>query len=119
MAKATLNEPAATAAPKPAQSPDDLIRIYNKSTKQYRHGDYLSPPHAFLTVPRWLAKLWLEGYSNDFDSGDVAMQAVNGAQQALIESEDKRKQLEVEKQALSDEIEELRAKISGKGKSLA
>lgn len=95
--------------------PKDLegVRIYNRSRKQIRHGDHLSAPNSFITVPRWLATKWLDGLPDVFVSGDEALKAVDGSSARADAAEAKNAELEKEKAALALELAELRKKVSG------
>lgn len=117
---------AAVVAPAPAAAaPSDLVRVYNRSRRIFTHEIYKNNPHglppcryvaaanAHVTIPRWLAEMWMRMFPDDIISGDAAMRAVDATQADLIASEDKRKALEAEKAALEEELKALRAKISG------
>lgn len=112
------NPPGAQAASAPAQTPTDLVRVFNKSKKPFTHeiykGDargfdparHISAPQAFATVPRWLAELWLSGYPEDFIAGDDALRSLDPAQGELIAAKEKAATLEAEKASLQAELDE-------------
>lgn len=102
------------AAATPDYSAEDLelIRVYNKTPKQYRHGDHLAAPHAFTSVPRWLAKKWVAMFPDEIVSGDDAQKTVDGSNAALQAANAKAEALETEKAALADELEQTKAALA-------
>lgn len=126
-APAQPNGPVASApAPAAEQSPDALVRVYNKSRKPYTHEIYLgdaagrSPakhvaaPSAFTTIPRWLAEKWTKEYPEDLLPGDSALAAVDPDQANLQAEKEKSRALEQELAALKADMDELKAQLAQK-----
>ena len=92
----------------------ELVRIYNRSRKPYTHGQHVSAPNSFVTIPRWLADKWLAMFPDDFLPGDSALTAINPGQAEHIKVIEKNKALENEKKVLEEELARLRGQISGR-----
>lgn len=115
----------APAAADQSQSPDDLVRIYNRAPKPYTHEvyendaakrpaiKYVAAPNAFVTVPRWLAEKWVGMFPEDLLPGDSALKAIDPSKAAFLAVTDKNKELEAAKAGLEAELADLRAQIAG------
>lgn len=106
------------------QSPEDLVRVYNRSRRQFtdkvedgdeagrKPGRFISPPNAFCTIPRWLADKWIAGYPDDFLPGDSALKTLDSGAAELIAATEKIKALEDEKAALQLDLEETKKQLA-------
>lgn len=118
-------DPAADASKATAQSPNDLVRVYNRSRKQFTHSvypkpgedrsaqvDYISAPNAFITIPRWLADLWVKNYPAEMLPGDSALKTLDAGAAELLEAKEKLAAFELEKAALADELAETKRQLA-------
>lgn len=129
-AAAAAAAPAASSIPPPApaaESPDDNVRIYNRSRRQFAHSiypktladgtktpqvDYVSGPANFVTVPRFIAQLWLAGYPDDFVQGSDALKTIDASAAEAIQLREANANLVAEKDALAGELEAAKAQLA-------
>jgi len=108
-----------------AQSPSDLVRVYNRSRRIFTHevykndqagreaAKYVAMPNTFVTIPRWLADIWVKGYPDELLPGDSALKAIDAGAAELAEATEKNRLLEQEKAALQAELAEARKQLAG------
>ncbi len=54
------NSPSSSPAPKaPKPSPNDIVRVYNKTRGGFVHGEFSVGPNEYAEVPRKVADIWL------------------------------------------------------------
>lgn len=106
-------EKAEAAAANEARDPKDLeiVRVYNRARKQFRHDDYLAQPSSFVEIPRWLAVKWMAMFPDDIITGEAALSNIDASAIKAAESEKKNAALEQEKAALATELEAARAAL--------
>lgn len=106
------------------QKPEDMVRVYNRTRKQFSHevykddadgraaAKYLSAPASFVTIPRWLAEKWLGMFPEELLAGDDALKAIDPNQSELIALKEKGAQLESDKAQLDAEVAELKKQLA-------
>lgn len=91
---------------------NDLVRVYNRSRKQYTHDKFVSAPQAFITLPRYVAEKWLSMFPEDFVAGDEALRSVDASAAEAAEQRKLNEELTKEKAALASDLEAARAQIN-------
>ena len=92
--------------------PEETVRLYNRSDREFQHGTHKARRTTFCTVPKSVADVWLKGYPNDIVLASDAQKEINGAQAELVDTKAKL-------DAALKELEELKAKSGGKKSSKA
>lgn len=123
---AASTPPAGDDASKSVQSPSDMVRVYNRSRRQFTHSvypkagedrsrqvDYVSAPNAFCTVPRWIADLWVKGYPDDMLPGDDAMRTIDAGAAELQDMKEQLAKLDAEKKDLEAQLAAAKAQLAG------
>lgn len=125
---AASTPPAGDDASKSAQSPNDMVRVYNRSRKQFTHSiypktlgdgsktlqvDYISAPNAFCTIPRWIADLWVKGYPNEMLPGDDALRTIDAGAAELADMKEQMAKLDAEKKDLEAQLAAAKAQLAG------
>lgn len=109
-----LLEQAERQATEHVHSDEDLevVRVYNRARKQFRHDNYLAQPSSFVELPRWLAVKWMAMFPEDIISGEDALKSVDASAVAAAELSKKNEALEADKAALSAELEAMRKQLA-------
>lgn len=106
-----LSEAEAAAAEQRDPKDLEIVRVYNRARKQFRHGEFLAQPSSFVEIPRWLAVKWMAMFPDDIITGEAALSSVDASAVAAAELAKKNAALEQEKAALATELEAARAEL--------
>lgn len=90
---------------------NELVRIYNRATKIYSHGQYVAGAQSFCTVPRWLAEKWISMFKDDILPGTDALKAIDSSAAAVLEANAKRETAEKLLINAQSEIADLKAQL--------
>ena len=92
----------------PAAPAEEMVRVYNRfTTRTLIHTPYRSAPNTFASVPRSVAKLWMDRFPNDIVEAGVALKEQSGTAAELAETRTKLVAAEARVKALETQIEKL------------